>query len=50
MPEKLMDQRLLSGEEEEQSLRPKRLTEYVGQLELKEMLDIYITTAKKRNE
>ena len=50
MKEKILDQHVISGDEVETTLRPQRLTEYVGQLELKEMLDIYITTAKKRNE
>ncbi len=50
MKEKILDQNAISGDEAETSLRPQKLTEYVGQLELKEMLEIYITTAKKRNE
>ena len=32
------------------SLRPSKLTEYVGQDEAKEMLDVYIKAALKRNE
>ena len=50
MKEKILDQNIISGDEVETTLRPQKLTEYVGQLELKEMLEIYITTAKKRNE
>ncbi len=50
MSEKILDQHVISGDEAELNLRPQRLTEYVGQLELKEMLKVYITTAKKRNE
>lgn len=50
MSEKILDQHVISGDEAETTLRPQKLTEYVGQLELKEMLEIYITTAKKRNE
>lgn len=50
MSEKILDQHVISGDEAEITLRPQKLTEYVGQLELKEMLEIYITTAKKRNE
>ena len=32
------------------SLRPQKLTEYIGQTEAKEMLDVYIKAALKRNE
>lgn len=50
-----MEERLVSPnanvlDEEEATLRPKTLKEYVGQNELKEMLEIYITTAKLRRE
>ncbi len=37
-------------ESEELSLRPQKLTEYIGQKEAKEMLDVYIKAALKRNE
>jgi len=37
-------------EDEEQSLRPEKLTQYIGQNDIKEMLSIYIQAAKKRNE
>lgn len=37
-------------EENEGSLRPQRLNEYIGQKELKEMLNVFITTALMRNE
>ncbi len=37
-------------EESEASLRPKRLCDYVGQTNLKEMLNVFIQTAKLRNE
>lgn len=37
-------------EESEGSLRPKTLNEYIGQHELKEMLHVFIKTAKMRNE
>ena len=42
----------LEGDEEtsELSLRPQKLTEYIGQCEAKEMLDVYIKAALKRNE
>lgn len=36
--------------ESDQTLRPQKLTDYVGQSEIKEMLNIYIQTALKRNE
>jgi Holliday junction DNA helicase RuvB len=37
-------------EDEEQSLRPEKLNQYIGQQDIKEMLSIYIQAAKKRNE
>ncbi len=37
-------------EDEDQTLRPTRLDQYVGQQDIKEMLDIYIKAALKRNE
>lgn len=37
-------------EDEEQSLRPEKLTQYIGQQDIKDMLSIYIQAAKKRNE
>ena len=42
----------IEGDEEisELSLRPQKLTEYIGQAEAKEMLDVYIKAALKRNE
>ena len=36
MKEKILDQHVISGDEAEITLRPQKLTEYVGQLELKE--------------
>lgn len=48
------EHRLLSQmalkEDEEQSLRPQTLTQYIGQDGIKEMLDVYIQAAKKRDE
>lgn len=45
------EHRLLSQmalkEDEEQSLRPQTLTQYIGQDGIKEMLDVYIQAAKK---
>ena len=40
----------LQDEDNELSLRPQKLTEYIGQDEAKEMLDVYIKAAKKRDE
>ena len=39
-----------TGEEEEQTLRPQHLAEYVGQSALKESLSITLTAAQKRKE
>lgn len=40
----------LQDEDNELSLRPQKLSEYIGQDEAKEMLDVYIKAAKKRDE
>ncbi|MDR2828969.1 MAG: AAA family ATPase, partial [Acholeplasmatales bacterium] len=37
-------------EEQEKTLRPQKLNDYVGQDDTKEVLDVYIKAAKKRNE
>lgn len=37
-------------EDDELSLRPQYLNEYIGQVDIKEMLDVYIQAAKRRNE
>ncbi|MCD8561925.1 MAG: Holliday junction branch migration DNA helicase RuvB [Acholeplasmataceae bacterium] len=37
-------------EDEDQSLRPQRLDQYIGQDDIKEMLDVYIKAALKRKE
>ena len=50
MEDRLMNQRAIEGDEVELTLRPKSLNEYVGQEKLKEMLKVYIETAKMRNE
>ncbi|HTC21486.1 MAG TPA: AAA family ATPase, partial [bacterium] len=39
-----------TSDEEEQTLRPQHLAEYVGQSALKESLSITLTAAKKRKE
>ena len=50
MMDRIMSQHKLSDEEYDVSLRPQKLTEYVGQTEIKEMMDIFIKAAKQRNE
>lgn len=51
-----IESRIISGEiqgedfEQETSLRPKFLTEYIGQTKVKETLSIYIKAAKNRGE
>ena len=46
----IVDKKMIEGDEFETTLRPLRLIEYVGQTEIKEMLEVYITTAKMREE
>ena len=46
----LLNKNMISGDEIETSLRPLFLKEYVGQDELKEMMEIFIKTAKMREE
>jgi len=45
-----MDTKQIVGDEQEATLRPKLLKEYVGQEEIKEMMSVFITTAKARGE
>ncbi|MCI8541484.1 MAG: Holliday junction branch migration DNA helicase RuvB [Erysipelotrichaceae bacterium] len=49
-----MEERMVSGmelaQEEDASLRPQSLREYIGQKELKENLAVFIEAAKKRHE
>lgn len=48
---RIIDQHLLPGDEEiEINLRPQSLNEYVGQEKVKEMMKVFIKTAKIRNE
>lgn len=42
--------KLLESDESELSLRPSKLVEYIGQANAKEMLDVYIKAALKRDE
>ena len=48
--ETVRDRKKIDGDEEECTLRPQSLKEYVGQNELKEMMSVFIHTAKLRNE
>ncbi len=50
--EKIINPKLENNEEErlENSLRPKTLSEYIGQTKVKENMKIYIEAAKKREE
>lgn len=49
--ERIVSSRTLGNEEEaEYSLRPKTLSEYIGQTKVKDNLSIYIEAAKARNE
>ncbi len=46
----IMDKKMIDGDEIESTLRPRFLKEYVGQEEIKEMMEIFIKTAKMRGE
>lgn len=49
--ERLLSARTISAEDDtERSLRPHRLTEYVGQESVKELLKVYIEAAKQRGD
>ena len=49
--ERVLDPKIEGDEAtSELSLRPQKLTEYIGQKEAKEMLEVYIKAALKRNE
>ena len=50
MDNRIVDSSFLEEDENELSLRPLKLNEYIGQVNAKEMLDIYIKAALKRNE
>ncbi len=47
--ERIVDQEVFETDDEE-SLRPSSLKEYIGQKDLKENLDIFLRAAKQRNE
>lgn len=46
----LLDKKMIDGDDIESSLRPHSLKEYVGQDELKEMMAVFIESAKMREE
>jgi len=50
MSESVYSSDILPEDIESHSLRPKYLREYIGQTEVKEMMDIFIRAAKTRNE
>ncbi len=50
MSERVYTSDILPEDIENHSLRPKLLNEYIGQSEVKEMMDIFIRAAKNRNE
>lgn len=50
MSESVYSSDILPEDIENHSLRPKYLKEYIGQTEVKEMMDIFIRAAKNRNE
>lgn len=50
MDERVVTNELLDEDIVSHSLRPKYLKEYIGQTEVKEMMDIFIKAAKNRNE
>ncbi len=50
MDEKVLDQEIIEEADLEISLRPQKLKDYIGQKDAKEMLEIYIKAALKRDE
>ena len=51
MEDNILDPNLIDGEDyQEVSLRPKKLSEYIGQKKVKESMSVYIEAAKKRGE
>ncbi|MCL2082960.1 MAG: Holliday junction branch migration DNA helicase RuvB [Oscillospiraceae bacterium] len=50
VPERLIATSLNMGDNEDNSLRPKALTEYIGQEKIKDNLKIFIQAAKQRSE
>jgi len=50
MEERLIGCEMHSDDNDESSLRPKRLSEYIGQNKVKDNLSVFIEAAKRRNE
>lgn len=50
MDERIMTNNSLEEDEEEYSLRPKRLREYIGQKDVKENMKVFIEASRLRNE
>ena len=50
MEERILDPNEIKTDDESKTLRPERLSEYIGQANAKDMLDIYIKAALGRNE
>jgi Holliday junction DNA helicase RuvB len=51
MKDRLVDPAISSGESiDEQSIRPRRLAEYIGQETVREQMEIFISAARGRSE
>ncbi len=50
MEDRIIDQKIIEEDDDQLSLRPEKLNEYIGQNEAKEMLDVYIKACKHRDE
>jgi len=50
MEDRILEKQKIVGDEEELTLRPQTLMEYIGQNEIKEMLKVFIKTALYRQE
>lgn len=50
MTDRIVSSELKTDEHEDQSLRPRKMDEYIGQTKIKENLSIFIEAAKRRNE
>lgn len=50
MEENILNPNLIDDDYQEVSLRPKKLSEYIGQTKVKENMRVYIEAAKKRGE
>jgi len=50
MEEKVIDNKVISGDEFENNIRPQRLDDYIGQTDVKENVRVFIEAAKMRDE